>query len=145
MRFVEPEPDSSPDWGGGEEEEAEDPEWAAGFPERPPPVTAFPRLWSLPLMRENRGTSLYDLVTEYVYRKFVVLADLTEWSSASPQGITTPNVWTQLKAIDDILASLGLPNVGWEPLYLLLCTLPAEWVVSMELSAGALQEVATSR
>ena len=84
-------------------------------------------------------------MTEYVYRKFVVFADLTEWSSANQQGITTPNVWTQLKANDGALASLALPNVGWEALYLLLCTLPAEWDGSMELSAGALQEVATSR
>ena len=112
MRFVEPEKDLPPDWGneGEEEEEWVDPDWAEYVPERPPPVTALPRLWSLPLKRGNRGSSLYDLVTEYVYRKFVVLADLTDWSSANPQGTMNPDAWTQLKAIDGMLASLGLPK-----------------------------------
>ena len=38
-------------------------------------------------------------------------------------------VWTKMKAIEAMTASLGLPNMGWQSIYLLLCTIPSDWVV----------------
>ena len=57
-------------------------------------------------------------------------------------------VWTKIRAIETMSASLGLPNVGWQQFYLLLCTIPTGWLpdqVGKELDAATLQSVAASR
>ena len=51
----------------------------------------------------------------------------------------------KLHAIESTTASLQVPSVGWRQIYLLLCTIPAEWKPGSPIDAAALQSVAMSR
>ena len=96
--FVEEAPGTPPDW-GSDADEAPDPEWEAEYPRRPAPVNAFPRLWSLPLDKTLRGEGLFELVSEYVHRKYIVLADVSERFLARPHEIETTDTWAKIQAI----------------------------------------------
>ena len=55
-----------------------DPALDTDLPKRPPPIKVRPPHCTLPLRREARADGLFELIYEYVSRKFIVLADLTE-------------------------------------------------------------------
>ena len=108
--FEETEVATSPDWGDEEDMRAAD--WTDDFPERPPMIRRLPTLWALPASRRARGNGLYELVTEYIHRKFTVLAELMERAYATDQGVMSTTVWAKTRAIETTSATLCLPNVG---------------------------------
>ena len=104
-----------PDW-GDDEEEALDPEWEAEYPKRPAPISALPKLRSLPLERTANGECLLELVSDYVQRKCMALADLMERLLGTQQGIESADIWTKMEAIKTMSATVGVPNMKWDEL-----------------------------
>ena len=70
----------------------------------------------------TEGERLFKLLCEYVNRKFTVLADLTERSFSTQQGVLSMTAWAKFKAAQTMAASLQVPTVGWMQVYLLLST-----------------------
>ena len=98
-----------------------------------------------PLYKESSSNGLFELTTDYVHRKFMVLLDLTECVFSLHQGAMPTTVWAKRRAVEAMSASHRVPNVGWHQVFLLLCTIPTGWKPGAPTDAATMQSVAISR
>ena len=86
--------------GGREAGDGTAPDWRLYHRRRLPPVTRLPPSWALPFGRGAQFDGLRELASEYVSRKYVVLAEVSGYSTFPCQGIRRLNERAKMQAIE---------------------------------------------
>ena len=108
-------------------------------------MTRLPPTWVLPLAKGTQFDGLLELTSEYVSRKYVVLAEVYGLTSFACQGIMSLNDGTTMQAVSMMSAQMKTPEDGLRQLLVLLCTVPPGWKPGMAIEADDLLANATQR
>jgi hypothetical protein len=132
----------TPEW---EEATGLDSNWTADYQEWPPLLARPPPAGIFPAETVTPVDSLYELLTEYVYRKYEVSANLMGSMPPLRRGTMPPTIWTKTRDIKRMSEVLKLPSLGWQQMYLLLSTLPAGWSPGATVEVTRLKNEAVAR
>ena len=107
-------------------------------------MTRLPPGWALPFGRGAQFGGLRELASEYVSRKYVVLAEVSGYTTFPCQGIRRLNDRAKMQAIKTMSKVLKIPEDGYQQLDLMLNVVPPGWSPGMTADAEQLMGVAAS-